>query len=136
MNADFLDAFHRHWEDAELLSQQSRWANADHLYGLAAECGLKRLMIVFGMPVKSSGDPALTIDRVHADQAWVRYETYRSGHGSAKYTLSGSNPFNGWHIGQRYANRANFNGTRAQAHREGAVEVRNLIEEAVKDGVI
>ncbi|WP_322511207.1 SAM-dependent methyltransferase [Chloroflexus sp.] len=136
MKTDFLDAHHRHWEDAELLFAASRWANADHLYGLAAECGLKRLMIVFGMPVNSSGAPALTIDRVHADQAWVRYEVYRSGRGSAKYQLSSSNPFNGWRIGQRYANRANFNKARAQAHRKGAEKVRNLIEEAVKDGWI
>lgn len=136
MDADFLDAFHRHWEDAELLLQQSRWANADHLYGLAAECGLKRLMIVFGMLVGSSGAPAQPKDRVHADQAWVRYETYRSGHGSGEYKLSDPNPFNDWHIGQRYANRANFDETRARAHRKGADEVRNLIAEAVKDGWI
>jgi len=40
---DFLDAHERHWEDAELLFGNRRWANADHLYGLAAECGLKAL---------------------------------------------------------------------------------------------
>jgi hypothetical protein len=40
MNADFLDAHYRHWQDAELLFGRGRLANADHLYGLAAECGL------------------------------------------------------------------------------------------------
>lgn len=49
MQVDFLDAHFRHWEDVEQLFQQHRLANADHLYGLAAECGLKRLMMVFGM---------------------------------------------------------------------------------------
>ncbi|MGI6300526.1 MAG: hypothetical protein ACOX52_05630 [Verrucomicrobiota bacterium] len=51
MKTDFLDAHHRHWEDAELLKKRGRWANADHLYGLSAECGLKRLMQAFGMEI-------------------------------------------------------------------------------------
>ncbi len=43
MQADFLDAHERHWQDAELLLTNQRLANADHLYGMSAECGLKRL---------------------------------------------------------------------------------------------
>lgn len=54
MVTDFMDAHHRHWEDAELLFNASRWANADHHYGMVAECGLKRLMIVFGMGDRES----------------------------------------------------------------------------------
>jgi hypothetical protein len=49
MQADFLDAHERHWQDAELLLTNQRLANADHLYGMSAECGLKRLMLAFGM---------------------------------------------------------------------------------------
>jgi hypothetical protein len=72
MTTDFLDAHKRHWEDAELLFTAARWANADHLYGLAAECGLKRLMCAFGMEIDSaSGSPARKKDRVHAD--CIRY---------------------------------------------------------------
>ncbi|MDE0002871.1 MAG: hypothetical protein OXQ29_09265 [Rhodospirillaceae bacterium] len=37
--ADFLDAHRRHWCDAELLFNDSRWANADQMYGFSAECG-------------------------------------------------------------------------------------------------
>ena len=44
MKADFLDAHQRHWDDAEHLLQAQRWANADHLYGFAAECGLKAVV--------------------------------------------------------------------------------------------
>lgn len=56
MQADYLDAHERHWEDAEHLFQSGRWANADHLYGLAAECGLKKLMLAFGMSYDTSRD--------------------------------------------------------------------------------
>ena len=67
MQADFLDAHDRHWDDAGRLFAAQRWANADHLYGMAAECGLKRLMLAFGMPFDSVGDrPANQPDRVHA----------------------------------------------------------------------
>ncbi len=42
MSVDFGDAHIRHWKDAELLYCVQHLANADHLYGMAAECGLKR----------------------------------------------------------------------------------------------
>ena len=51
MQANFLDAHERHWGDAERFFSAGRYANADHLYGMAAECGLKRLMVHFGMAV-------------------------------------------------------------------------------------
>lgn len=67
MQADFLDAHERHWGDAERLFQAQRWANADHLYGMAAECGMKRLMLAFGMPYDAGKDwPASKQDRAHA----------------------------------------------------------------------
>lgn len=39
--AHFVDAHRRHWDDAELLLGNARWANADQMYGFSAECGLK-----------------------------------------------------------------------------------------------
>jgi len=65
---DFYDAHERHWVDAELLRDKERWANADHLYGFAAECGLKRLMLAFGMTLDASGKPSEREDRTHAKQ--------------------------------------------------------------------
>ena len=53
--ADFRDAHLRHWQDAELLFEHQRWANADQLYGLSAECGLKAVMRALGMPVGRHG---------------------------------------------------------------------------------
>ncbi len=41
MNTNYKNAARRHYEDAEILFNRLRWANADQLYGLAAECGLK-----------------------------------------------------------------------------------------------
>lgn len=138
MNTDFLDAHERHWGDAEYLNGAARLANADHLYGAAAECGLKRLMIRFGMVVDHEGAPAdRQSDRRHVNIIWERYETYRSGAVSAtEYVLSSPNPFLDWDVNQRYANRNNFDEARVGRHKKGAEEVRKLIGKAQKDGLL
>ncbi|MHB8811216.1 MAG: SAM-dependent methyltransferase [Desulfobulbaceae bacterium] len=137
MDTDFLDAHLRHWQDAEQLFASNRLANADHLYGMAAECGLKRLMVAFGMPVRSIGSPANKSDWVHANQAWVRYEAYRSGHHQGvSFPLQTTNPFDDWDVSQRYANQINFDQVRVDSHRLGAETVRKLIRTAQKEGLI
>ena len=132
MNDDFFDAHKRHWEDAQLLEGNGRLANADQLYGVSAECGLKRLMIIFGMnPIVSSAD------RVHADKVWNRFESYRSGHHQgANYTLPTVNPFLDWNVNQRYAHRSNVDSERLANHRTGTELVRELINKAIQDGLL
>lgn len=142
MQADFFDAHYRHREDANYLHEASLLANADHLYGLSAECGLKRLMMAFGMGVDSAtGTPTDRADRVHAaengrDDIWVRYETYRSGHQAANYQLGANNPFDDWNVSQRYAHRSNFDATRVEAHQQGAEKVHGLIKKAILEGLV
>ena len=138
MQADFLDAHHRHWDDAERLFAAHRWANADHLYGMAAECGLKRLMLVFGMLFDSVGDrPANQPDRVHADGVWARYEAYRNGHHQGiGYALPASNPFQHWNVSDRYAHQSNFDQARTESHQAGAKLVGDLVKKAQREGLI
>ena len=136
MQADFLDAFERHWDDAELLFQSGHWANADHLYGIATECGLKQLMLKFGMPYDAARDrPNNKDDRVHANGIWDRFENYRAGHHlGAGYALPSANPFHTWDVSDRYAHRSNFDEQRTRAHQAGATSVRKLVQQAQRDG--
>lgn len=138
MQTDFLDAHYRHWDDAEHLFDDSRWANADQLYGLSAECGLKRLMMAFGMNIDTTtGRPIDDKDRVHTNKAWPRYESYRSGHHhGARYSLPTIDPFINWDVSQRYANRSNFDQALAEAHRQGANAVRTLVNQAILEGIV
>ncbi len=138
MQTDFLDAHERHWDDAERLHQAERGANAYHLYGMAAECGQKRLMRLFGMPWDSvKYRPVEKQDYTHANGIWPRFEAYRCGHhDGAGYALSAQNSFQDWLVQQRYAHQSNFDQTRAQAHQRGAKEVRDLVKRAQKDGLI
>lgn len=133
---DFGDAHDRHWEDAELLLRSSRLANADHLYGMAVECGLKQVMIGFGMPVRDSdGSPFDRRDRVHANEIWDRYEEVRcsSDDDRQEYALTQPCPFMDWHVSDRYVHRMHINARRVAAHRDGAVFVRNLIQRIAEE---
>jgi HEPN domain-containing protein len=56
-HVQFAEAARRHLADALLLHGENRFANADHLAGVAAECGLKAILldhlggvVVNGMP--------------------------------------------------------------------------------------
>lgn len=136
MQADFLDAHQRHWQDAELLLEHGRLANADHLYGMTTECGLKRLMQKFGMKIDQLG-PVEKSDRQHANKIWDRFETYRSGHTNGPgYALSPDNPFFNWKVEQRYAAQHHFDEPRVTQHRAGAAQVRRPIQKAEREGLL
>lgn len=138
MPTDFLDAHFRHHEDAEVLYCHDRWANADHLYGMSAECGLKRLMLAFGMPFDISRDsPSRSGDKKHIDKIWDRYETYRSGHmPAASYTLSSSTPFVNWRAEHRYDHQSGYDQSNIDTHRLAADDINDLIKKAQIDGLI
>lgn len=136
MSVDFLDAFNRHAKDAKRLYDGERWANADHLFGLAAECGLKRLMVAFGMTTRGDA-PDNQEDKVHANKLWPRYESYRSGHPDGTgYELPAPDPFADWNINQRYDHQSGFTQSRVDAHKAGMDAVANLINKATRDGWI
>lgn len=138
MQADFLDAHERHRDDAEILFSAGRYANADHLYGIAAECGLKRLMMIFGMVINpATGIPATREDRSHANHIWARFEGYRNGKlEGVDYGLPTPNPFENWDISDRYAHQFNFNQAGVQPHRAGAAAVWELIKKAQREGLL
>ena len=124
--ADFTDAHRRHREDADLLFDKARWANADHLYGLSAECGLKVAIETLGIQVAEEY-------RQHVDRLWPEYRTLIENRGETRYLVDG-NPFSDWSIAERYAHRGHVDRARAQRHRKGAEEVRLMLENVAADG--
>lgn len=136
MNTDFTNAFTRHFNDAQLLLEKQRFANASQLYGLAAECGLKALMIKFGMPLRGES-PQKQQDRVHADGVWQRYQSYQGGSLlGATYVLTTSNPFSAWSIHQRYWKNSCVTEQDAQSHQQGAKDVETLVKKAQLAGLL
>ena len=136
MQSDFFDSHNRHLSDALSLYRLQRWANADHLFGLAAECGLKRLMIAFGIKTDNDGTPEGKY-KIHINKLWGKYDTVRTGHNQGVgYALSSTNPFRIWDISDRYGSQSNFDQERVDQHRLGAEEVDRLIKRARKDGLL
>ena len=121
--ADFLDAMDRHWQDAELLRSSERLANADHLYGLSAECGLKALL-------KQDGNRIEGRTHRHIDRLWGECGSLAEGRaGSTSDFNPDANPFDDWRISDRYAHREEIISSRElQRHRSGAEQVRSMIE--------
>lgn len=136
MNEDFLDAHKRHWEDAERLFTVKRWANADHLYGIAAECGLKGLAEKFKQAPLDKGERRHIMEANKPNNAWDVFETYRSGHALGPKFLLPTNPFTNWDVSQRYAHQSNFDEPRVAAHRQGADLVNELIKKADFEGLL
>ncbi|HRE88276.1 MAG TPA: SAM-dependent methyltransferase [Myxococcota bacterium] len=126
---DFLDSHQRHLTDAEHLYALQRYANADHLYGLSAECGLKRLMQAFGMPLDSDGLPPGP-DKKHINKLWPRYEAYRSGMVPGTRFGLAQDPFTDWQIEQRYEHQGRFTTAVVDPHRQGAADIATLIRDA------
>jgi hypothetical protein len=138
MTTDFDDAHDRHWRDAERLRGDNRLANADHLYGISAECGLKALMQSFGMSVRN-GEPDNRNDRKHIDQLVGRYDAYRSSSvypNAVNYTLIDTSAFDDWRASQRYAVESAFTVTRVNAHAIAARDVRTLVSTAKLEGLL
>lgn len=136
MKEDFLDAHRRHLSDADRLFQAERWANADHLYGIAAECGLKALMEKLKGGPLESGDRLHVMEEKKPSNAWVKYQTYISGHAkAAKFSLPTLSPFSDWFVSQRYANQSNFDHARVLAHQQGAKAVAVLVKKIDVEGL-
>ena len=127
-SADFANAHVRHWRDAELLFQDGRWANADQLYGLSAECGLKAVMVADGLPIDTDGSPRNRKYRKHVDTLWGIFRAFVQGRrtGRLLHHLPQSNLFASWSINNRYANGVHFNEQAVDPHRTAARRVHNF----------
>ncbi len=137
MKTDFGDAATRHWEDAELLRGEEQWANADHLYGVAAECALKAVMVMLGMKTEpDDGSPSESRHKKHINRIWGEFSTFAAGRSEGRYNemLPPGTPFADWDVAQRYAARREFSKARVTLHRAAAEAVRKILASARLDG--
>ena len=131
---DFTDAHYRHWEDAELLYDNNRWANADQSYGFSAECGLKAVMVILGMQIGDTG-PVDQKYWEHAQKLWPIFKQFAADRNGSQYMalLPSGEPFSDWSHHDRYAHRKHFDKTNVDPHRGAAQGVQNMVEQATQD---
>lgn len=140
MSTDYQDAAERHFEDAEYLKKDenaNREANADHLYGLSAECSLKAVMTALGMERTKAGAPRDSGLKVHMPDQWAAFQSFACGRLAARYLniLDQSNPFSDWKVDQRYFHRQKISTTATSKHRKAAIHCRTCLHALILDGV-
>ena len=135
-SADFKDAHGRHWVDAELLFRDTRWANADHLYGFSVECGLKAVMARLGMQLDKLGSPEKSKYRKHVNNLWPLFKIFSQGRIGSWYVskLPKGEPFSNWTEQDRYAHQQDITMSEASAHRDAANKVHDLLKTAQLEG--
>jgi hypothetical protein len=138
MSVNYRASAQRHYKDAEFLHESKRMPNADQLYGLAAECALKAVMVGLGAGTSPVGDLADRQHRVHIDALWAEFRAFADGRKGARYLnkLSVDNPFSDWRIEYRYADDNHVPPKAIFAHRTGAYEALVALERALADGKI
>lgn len=139
MKTDFLDAAKRHFQDAEHLHSEGRLPNADQLYGLAAECALKAIMLGLNiMTLDARGRPIDGRHQVHIDKLWGEFASAASGRQASKYAsqLGSKNPFVDWGIYQRYWHSQHIEKSHVEDHRNGAHRAHAVLLQAEEDGLL
>lgn len=139
MCTDFRDAAERHWHDGGTLFSDDALANADHLFGLSAECALKAVMEPMGMTLNADGKPSERRYRIHINDLWNEFHAFTTGRIGERYISMLSmapNPFSDWDINQRYHHRTAIPRQRVQRHREAAMAAMTILQEAILDGEV
>ncbi len=138
MASDFRDASNRHLLDGQLLEGEGRLANADHLFGVSAECSLKAIMIGLGHPTTPSGAPQGHLD--HIDVLLPKFEVLANGLLDARHLsmMPASGTFGQWSVHQRYWTRADprFTAAKVADLAAGAQQCREVLNELVLDGIL
>ena len=134
---DYVDAHGRHWRDAEVLYGHKCVANADHLYGFSAECGLKAMMEVLGMRLDATGKPPRQYMK-HVQDIWPEFKTFANARGGWRFLkqLPGGSPFADWSQDDRYAHSQYVQKGAVDQHRTAALGVRRMVERAEQDGTL
>jgi hypothetical protein len=141
MKTDFKNAYARHQQDADSLFDNKRYANADHLYGLAAECALKAVMLGLDPTiVDKNGDFLNASDKKHIDKLWDHFRLFLQGRNASSLLIhisSSNNPFHKWTINSRYSHQKTFNKGNVFPHKKTVNNsIANLMLEARIKGIL
>ena len=139
---DFKVASRRHKVDADVLIAQGRGANAGQLYGFAAECGLKALLVAHGLRTGPNGD-ILDRNRYRShvpvlSRAVALTTIFPDGRAATRYIsmLPNLSHFDDWSVDHRYWTDAALPAASVANWRIAASEVSSMLDAATVDGVM
>jgi hypothetical protein len=138
-NPDFKAAARRHHKDAQFLLDDKRWPNADHLAGVAAECGLKAILLGwFGVTLNARSIPVWGSKKLgHVDELWNEVARIISGRSAPIFAaLMVGSPFANWHVSDRYSDGNATIEQDAIDHLDMAKKIIGMLELATLDGFV
>ena len=140
---NYAQSARRHFDDAEHLFASNRQGNAGHLFGFAAESGLKAVLVACGVPTDDDGGipkghrfrqhvPVLS-DRLVNDGHLVPDGRFYSAYLAKVNSLDA---FHDWSIDHRYCADAALPLASVPRWRGCAREIMAMIDQASEDGVL
>ncbi len=147
-SVNYLESARRHFQDAGTLLGGSRQANAGQLFGIAAECGIKAILVASQVPVDTEG----AIDRLPSVKG-RGFKDHWPHLGQALTDLVGAIPdsrtastylsalpnlahFSDWRIEHRYWRDAALPLASVARWQTAAEEVMAVLDQAKEDGVL
>lgn len=147
-SVNYLESARRHFQDAGTLLGGSRQANAGQLFGIAAECGIKAILVASKVPVDTEG----SIDRLPGVKG-KGFKDHWPHLGQALIDLVGAIPdsrtattylsalpnlahFSDWRIEHRYWRDAALPLASVALWQSAAGEVMAVLDQAKEDGVL
>jgi hypothetical protein len=117
---NYSSAAVRHWKDAELLEKENRVENADHHYGFAAECAIKKVLIAF--PAFSDSGVLSASYKQHINVLWdkVGHQSLQKSYPKLLAILKAANDFSDWDVNQRYFADGTVTGDALASHKKTA----------------
>jgi hypothetical protein len=135
------EAARRHFKDAEYLldAQPARLANADHHYGIAAECVVKAFLAAGH---HRQGNRWQAPERVHINDPALWSELKSIAGPDRKLVpyiqMLSEKPFTNWRVTQRYHCDESqcFKPQAVHGHREAARKFLQTLEQAIQNSVL
>lgn len=117
---NFPVAAFRHWRDAQLLERENCVENADQLYGLTAECAIKKALVE--LPAFANSGKLHLDYKEHINVLWsrVKHQSLQKRYPDLLAFLKATNPFSDWDMEQRYAADSIVSSEAIQRHRNTA----------------
>lgn len=146
VQVNYAESARRHFHDAGVLRGYGRQANAGQLFGIAAECGIKAVLVACKVPVDTQG----SIDGIPGTKG-KGFRDHWPQLGQALVDLAGFIPdsrmatgylslmpnlthFSNWLIAHRYWCDAALPLTSLEAWNAAAAEVMAALDRAQEDG--
>ena len=140
---DYPAAARRHFDDAQLLLEHGRAANAGQLFGFTMECGLKALLVICGViPDETGSVPAKGKFRKHMPDLFDNIAAFGNlipdGQMAQTYlaNIPGQQHFKDWSVDHRYCREAAIPLGSLPLWQAAATEINAMLDQAKTDGVL